>query len=392
MTKGSLSWISLIPLFMSVEVIHGETEVCGIFKHAQEWTAKESPYLVTGNIVVSSSAILRIGPGVVVKFLRHPKPCTEEKKILTEAEKEEEKKKKVAEKKIGLTQDFAENNLLSITIEGGFYCLGEPGQPVVFRPQLDSLVVGWEGIQLKGIDWGKAEIAYTEFHGANRAVRVEDSRFPIHHTLFLENNVGLWLGLRADLVIVHSHFEKNRSAGIRLAKASPSIVNNVFYHNLAHGIWVAEGGFLNIAYNAFFENGEENCFHGPHGILRPVQKNANGDTVDAYFNLVADPVFIGSASDQAQIANDFHLETPAHLVKDPKLAEMEKKSRLKFWKSSSPAQLPFSPRGKGSYVLSRYSKLLHAGYPAKEFHNPDGSDADIGLNGGFSGRLPRSPF
>jgi hypothetical protein len=352
------------------------TEVCGTLKLPTEWTAGESPILITGNVFVPATSQLRIGPGVEVRFARRPKACP-------------------TPDTLPQGWDHADSALTGLTALGGFYCLGTPDRPVIFRPEDSGAAPGWEGIRLSGQAPGTVEIAFAEFHGANRAVKVENTAFTMHHVLFQDGNVGLWLGRRGDLTVLHCDFVRNRGAGIRVEGAEPRIVNNLFYRNPAYGIWMGSGAAAAaaaISYNAFFASGEEDCFHCPYSVLRPAGKNANGDSTDAFFNLRADPVFEGSDSYKVALATDVNQDTPPHLVKDAKLANLEKKSRLLFWKHSPAEPPPFSPRGQGPYVLSRYSKLIRAGHPSKALRNPDGTVSDIGLHGGPEGRLPGNPL
>src|SRR5690606_19150669 len=58
--------------------VFAATEVCGTLSLAAEWTAKESPYLVTGDIFIPGNSRLRIGPGVIVRFAK-PRPCPSDK-------------------------------------------------------------------------------------------------------------------------------------------------------------------------------------------------------------------------------------------------------------------------------------------------------------------------
>ncbi|MDQ3002230.1 MAG: hypothetical protein M3Y08_13340, partial [Fibrobacterota bacterium] len=60
------------------------TEVCGTLSLATEWTAKDSPYLVTGDLFIPGNSRLRIGPGVIVRFAK-PKPCASDKVPVPEA-------------------------------------------------------------------------------------------------------------------------------------------------------------------------------------------------------------------------------------------------------------------------------------------------------------------
>ena len=48
-----------------------ETEVSGIINVDTSWTLDNSPYIVTGNILVSEGIVLSIEPGVIIKFEDH---------------------------------------------------------------------------------------------------------------------------------------------------------------------------------------------------------------------------------------------------------------------------------------------------------------------------------
>ncbi len=349
-----------------------DTDVCGTLSLPQEWTSAGSPYRITGDVFVPASSQLRIDPGVEVRIARRASPCDSIADSLRAG-------------------DHADSALIGLVVQGSFYCVGSPNRPVRFMPQ-DSGQVEWEGIRLGAMAPGTVEIAFTEFHGADRAVWSEYSRFFVHHVLFQGNNVGMWLGAQADLTVLQCDFVGNRVAGIRIDQAAPRIVDNIFYRNLGDGIGVQTGGAFSIAYNDFYGNTEEDCFHCPYAVLRPSGQNANGDTTDAFSNLNCDPLFVGTPAVRALEAADPNRDTPSYLVKDAKIAHMEKKSRLLFWRHGPHTAPPFAPRGAGPFVLSRYSKLIHAGHPAKDLRNPDQTTADIGLHGGPQTRITSDPF
>ena len=58
----------LTVLFIILTYGYGQTNVSGVISSNTTWTLANSPYVVTGNILVSEGVTLTIEPGVVVKF------------------------------------------------------------------------------------------------------------------------------------------------------------------------------------------------------------------------------------------------------------------------------------------------------------------------------------
>jgi hypothetical protein len=353
------------------------TEVCGTYELATEWTARESPYLVTGDIFIPATSRLRIGPGVTVRFAK-PRPCELQKKSIAQV-------------------DWSDSMYTGIKAEGTLYVLGSEAQPVTFEPEDPKAgAVGWDGLRLSGQKEGMAEIGFAVFRGANQAIAAEKSGFYIHHCLFEGNNTGILAGLRGDVGIVNCDFIGNLSAGLVIRKAGPRIANNLFARNRAYGIWADGRPAIQAMYNAFWENREEACYKCPYAVLDTAKKNANGDACDAFGNLSADPVFAGSPSHAAAREADVAEATPAHLVKDPELAKLEAAARAKeeakAKKGKAKRKKEYEPMGQGPWVLSKYSKLIDAGHPGKDFRDRDGTRNDIGLHGGPMGRITNDPF
>jgi len=393
------------------------TVVCGNLRLAQEWTSAGSPYYVTGDIFVPATSRLRIGPNVDIRVSRFPKPCPEgdppkkpkahkpaahEDQSDSNADKMNEGKKgshQAHEKPKALPErgpeippppaDFSDSTYVGITIEGAFYCIGEPGKPIRFLPA-DTVGEGiWDGVRLLGQRDARAEIAFTEFHGANVGVYSERSDFTLHHNLFQGNNTGISLGKRGDILILNCVFARNRSAGILMKGASPHIVNSIFWRNFAYGILSDGRKTMTIEYNAFWENGDEDCYRCPHPVM-PIGESNIPDTLDVKYNRRADPVFLGSESWQEAMATDPKGDTPNYLAKDSVIAIQEKAMRWKFWKKKPPP--PFKPRGQGPYVLSQYSRLSEVGHPARALRNADGKRGDLGIWGGPQTRITVDPF
>jgi hypothetical protein len=367
---GSILSLSLA----GVRAPEAATEVCGTYELATEWTAHDSPYIVTGDIFIPATSRLRIGPGVTVRFAK-PRPCELQKKTIDQA-------------------DWSDSMYTGIKAEGTLYVLGSEDKPVVFEPENPkAAAIGWDGLRLTGQKAGMAEIGFAVFRGANQAVSAEKAEFFIHHCLFEGNNTGILAGLRGDVGIVNCDFIGNLSAGLVIRKAGPRIANNLFLANRAYGIWADGRPAIQARYNAFWGNREEACYKCPYAVLDSTAKNANGDPCDAFGNLAADPVFVGSPAFDAAREADVAEATPAHLVKDPEMAKLEAEARAKEKaKAKSKRKKEYEPLGKGPYVLSKYSKLIDAGHPGRDFRDRDGSRNDIGLHGGPMGRIATDPF
>lgn len=355
------------------------TEVCGTYALATEWTANESPYLVTGDIFIPATSRLRIGPGVTVRFGK-PRPCELEKQDIPQA-------------------DWSDSMYTGIKAEGTFYVLGTAEEPVIFESENQKPgAIGWDGLRLEGHKAGAAEISFAEFRGANQAVSASKAGFYIHHCLFQGNNTGIAVGLRGDLGIINNVFTGNLSAGILVRKGGPRIANNIFADNRSYGIWGDGRPPIQTFNNAFWGNREEHCYKCPFGALDTAKgkKEGDGPAVDAHGNMIADPVFTGSASHKAAMEADVTENTPPHLVKDPALAKLEAEARAKQEekdkKEKKKKQREYAPLGTGPYVLSKYSKLIDAGHPGKAFKDRDGTRNDIGLHGGPMGRIATDPF
>jgi hypothetical protein len=387
-----LGGLALASLFLAATgSARAATEVCGTLPLATEWVAKQSPYLVTGDIYIPGNSRLRIGPGVIVRFAK-PRPCKTDTTHITQV-------------------DWADSAYTGIKADGTFYTLGTEEQPVLMEPETPKAgAVGWDGIRLSGQRAGAAEISFTVFRGANQALTLDHAGFFIHHSLFEGNNTGILANVRGDVGIVNNNFIGNLSAGIVIRKGSPRIANNIFMGNRSYGIWGDGRPAIQTWNNAFWQNREDACFRCPYAVLAVARANANQDSTDRYGNFEADPLFIGSPTWKAAEELDIETTTPAHLVKDPELARLEAEASAKREKEDKEANAgrpgkpdrakakadkrkkKFVQVGNGPYLLSKYSKLWDAGHPGRDFQDRDGTPNDIGMHGGPMNRIVTDPF
>ncbi len=353
--------------------LFGETQVCGVIQSGTDWTRSQSPYIVTQDIYIPPTSRLTIEPGVTVIFQK-PQACRDTIKQL----------------------DWSDSSYTGIKVDGAFFVLGTEDDPVIFQAQnFKQGLIAWDGIRFRDRGFSVVEIGFAEFRGAHRAISAIKSEFGVHHCLFEGNNVGINLGDRANLVVVNNNFHRNLSAAIYIDVSVPKIVNNIFSDNLNNAIWSDSRSAMLIKHNGFWNNREGNCFRCPHEVLKMKRVNDNKDSVDAYGNLVSDPVFINSQSYNNFEKKDITLDTPSSQVQDSSLAKIEKESRIKWLlkrKRSQSKEEPYQALGKGSYVISKYSRLKNAGDPWKMFNDRDGTPNDLGLHGGPMGRMTVNPY
>ncbi|NOR87639.1 MAG: T9SS type A sorting domain-containing protein [Bacteroidales bacterium] len=179
-------------LLLSIGVF-AQTEVSG--NQSGTWTAENSPYLVTGHIMVPSGEVLNIEAGVEVNFQGYYK----------------------------------------FTVEGNLQALGNINDSIFFTT--DNPIFGWGGIRLDGanginnlsfcrIEFGKTAGEYPDIHGGGMAIL--SSSFVISDCVFADNDAtGEDNGMGGAIYGINT--------------GSPSqIINTNFIRNHAYG----EGGAI----------------------------------------------------------------------------------------------------------------------------------------------------
>ncbi|MCL2259996.1 MAG: right-handed parallel beta-helix repeat-containing protein [Fibromonadales bacterium] len=322
---------------------------CGIIDLPTVWTKENSPYRITGDIQIASSARLTIEAGVDVLIVPG-EACGETTQL-----------------------DWSDSTYISIKASGPLIIKGTAEEPVRIMPE--NHVPGkiqWDGIRFSRKDRPHVQIEYMYIMGANRAINASFSRFNLANSLFINNSTGIWLENEADISVYNCVFTENLSAGIYIANSRPTIAANIFYKNANFGIWSDSRPSPRVQNNIFYANADVDCRYCPVGVLR---------SNDKFGNIYADPVFIGSPKEKVMAKADLKVPTSADKVKDPALQMVYEKSIPGGRpKQEAPAKLlPFTP--------SVYSPALHAAPKTDFFRNVDGGYGDIGLYGGMSGRF-----
>ncbi len=210
-------------------VLHNSegTQVNGFISSNTTWNVSESPYYITGNLVVESGAKLTIEQGVKVLF----------------------------------------NGSYSIVIDGALNATGTPVSPIIFssnatNPQKSD----WESILIRGSD---SMIKNTIISYANKGIKLDEGLCEIYNCTFYNNSDGIyiefWYGLSQsfNLNINNNTFFQNDN-GIYIYRLSESyytylnIELNRIFNNSNNGIYIT-GVRLNdltIQNNRIFNNSE----------------------------------------------------------------------------------------------------------------------------------------
>jgi len=327
---------------------------CGIIDIPTTWTKEHSPYRITGDIQISSSARLTIEAGVDVLIVPG-EACGETAQ-----------------------HDWSDSTYISIKAVGPLIIKGTPEEPVRIMPE--NHVPGkiqWDGIRLSKKDRAQVQIEYMYIMGANKAINASFGRFNIANSLFINNGTGVWLENEADVAVYNCVFTENLSAGVYIDNSKATIAANIFYKNANFGIWSDSKRSQRIQNNIFFANADTDCRFCPVGVLRTNEK---------FGNIYADPVFVGTPKQKVLEKADLNIPTPADKVKDPALQMVYEKSipggRAVPQEQDSTKLLPYTP--------SVYSPALHAAPKTDFFRNANGGYGDIGLYGGTSGRFNKA--
>ncbi|GHV17204.1 hypothetical protein AGMMS49938_17860 [Fibrobacterales bacterium] len=318
-------------------------DVCGIIDLPTTWTKEHSPYRITGDVQIAAAARLTIEAGVEV-LVATGEACGETKQI-----------------------DWSDSNYISIKAFGPLVIKGTAKEPVKFSPENPIAgKVQWDGIRLPFKDKAAVQIEFLHISGANKAINASYGKFNVGNSLFIGNGTGIWAEPEANLSVYNCIFTENLSAGIYIKDSRVQAVANIFYKNSTFGILSDSRLSPKINSNIFFGNSDTDCRFCPVGTNKQ--------------NIFKDPIFSGSATEKALIKKDPSLPTPAKNIKDTVIHKIYTDAIGDTAKTivQATSALPFS--------LSKYSPALNAAPNTDFFKNNDGSQGDIGLYGGKTGR------
>lgn len=336
---------------------YAQTELCGPLSMPTTLTKARSPYLVTGDLYVPPASRLTIEEGVVL-LISTVDSCRRMNQL-----------------------DWSDSQFVSIKVDGALYIHGTLFNPVVIQ-SADSThqSIRWDGIRIWNQTPQTADIQFLKISEANKALWTYKTTMNIHHTLFQNNNTGIWSDYKSTLTIENNLFHDNRSAGVYIKLSTPVLTANLFVQNPTYGIWADSRQGVVISHNLFWNNGEANCFHCPAQILQMTETNHRGDSTDAFMNLAADPVFIDSPQELKLRRRDPNTQTPADSVQDTRLYQIHAKADS-LGKAGLKPRAQFVPQGYGPFRLSQYSPALDAAPEDERFQDANQTRGDLGIFG-----------
>jgi parallel beta-helix repeat protein len=332
----------------------GETRVSGVLERETRWRAEDGPFIVEGDIVVPRRATLIIMPGTRIII------------------RSGSKKTFSAEPFDGLDSD-----LISIRVQGSINSVGRRNNPIVFEPDTSRLAhFNWRGIILDEADPRHTEIAFTEISGATTGLTVRNSNALIRNNAIENCNIGIHT-LRGGAPRIHNNLISSCfTAAIKVERSNPQIRNNIIAFNSNIGLWCDNSSRITFTHNCVFGNADGNFLDCEPEFGRTARAERNRDSTDRHGNIIADPIFIGSAAEARAIELDVNLPTDSARVRDTRLLRIP---NLQF---GTPRRKDPTILGSENRQLSTYSPCINMGDPGGAFRNTDGSRNTMGPLGG----------
>jgi len=157
----NLTTLLLTTLFIATSGF-GQTDVSGVISSNTTWTLANSPYIVTGNILVNEGITLTIEPGVIVKF----------------------------------------DSDTYIKMEGTLTAVGTINSYITFQSNASSPDKSdWEGIRIRStggstIDGSQnyssgSQLKYVKIKHADRGLYIHDTGFHLSYSELSTNNMAI---------------------------------------------------------------------------------------------------------------------------------------------------------------------------------------------------------
>lgn len=206
----------------------------GIYQNTT-WTQANSPYLMTGSMVVFPGKTLTIEPGVQVL----------------------------------VTPDYSFNtgNLNYLEIRGSLVAVGTSTNPIVFRTT-DNSIIGtqtWLGIRIKGSQGGTISMdkfhLYDSFYGLHNDITEPGTTYSFSNCAFKNNNYAIQMN--ADMAYQNCLFENNgvgQAAQIQYGTLTAD--SCVFSGNFCSFTW---SNYINVTNSSFIGN-QNNIIGSPGSV------------------------------------------------------------------------------------------------------------------------------
>ncbi len=351
-TSTALLFFCICSLLVSK--VKAATEKYGTLSLNERWTAEESPYIITDDILVPQNGRLVINPGVQVLV---GKPITFDHGIVQ--------------------RNHLDSFTISIKVYGAMKCVGRLKNRISFSAQHpESMQCQWYGIIIESLYEGEVEFAYCDMANACNALTVIQGSPIIRNCIFEFNNIGILGVNNSQPMIINSNITYNATSGVRVESSNPTILNCIIAFNRGNGIWSDHMSSIILKHSCLFGNDAGDLIGCDPELGFVKKRNKNKDSTDGSFNLFVDPIFAGSAADSLAVEQDITLKSDKSKIKDTTIAKV-----IQTTLTDSTTYRKITQSYK-RYQLSTYSPCIDAGMRDKKFNDMDGSKNDIGIYGG----------
>lgn len=226
--------------------------VPGVLTQEVVWYKANSPYLVSGDIIIDSSGLLRIEPGVEVLFDQYD------------------------------SLRLNDPTRTEIIVNGGLIAKGELYQPIVFSSNRSSPQKGdWKGIIFNKSDQNFSEISWAIINYADIAVTIAQTNATFTNNLVAYANAGLVASNSSKLYVTNNWFEYCNK-GIEIYNNNKAFIfDNTFYH--------CKDGILSFKNFEFIASGNNVLNFTNYGLF----SDDHGENIFVYNNLFVSHIGLG---------------------------------------------------------------------------------------------------